>query len=73
MKSRSTQRTMFAAKALTVQGVFKALLAIAKMEGNKSGSLKKDKIKSLLVASKGVEAQYVIRHLREHPVPQCPA
>ena len=41
MKSRSTQRTMFAAKALTVQSVFKSLLSIAKMEGNKSGQLKK--------------------------------
>jgi DNA ligase-1 len=55
---------MFAAKALTVQGVFKALLQIAGMSGKNSGTLKKDKIKTLLVASKGPEAQYVVRHLQ---------
>ena len=64
MKSRSTQRTMFAAKPLTVQGVFKALLQIAGMSGKNSGTQKKDKIKTLLVASKGTEAQYVVRHLQ---------
>lgn len=56
---------MFAAKPLTVQAVYKGLLAIAKMSGNQSGTQKKEKIKSMLVASKGVEAQYVVRHLRE--------
>ncbi len=66
MKSRTTQRTMFAAKALTVQTVYKTLLQIAHMSGSNSGNQKKDKIKHLLVASKGVEAQYVVRHLREH-------
>jgi ATP-dependent DNA ligase len=68
MKSRTTQRTMFQAKALTVQTVYKTLLAIAKLSGSNSGNQKKDKIKALLVASKGVEAQYVVRHLREYLV-----
>jgi len=64
MKSRSSQRTMFAAKALTLSQVHKVLLQIAHMSGNKSGDQKKDKIKGLLVASKGQEAQYIVRHLQ---------
>ena len=63
-KSRGLQRTMFAAKALTVQAVHKSLLQIAKMTGTKSGDQKKDKIKSLLVAAKGIEAQYLMRQLQ---------
>mmetsp|Transcript_53167 Transcript_53167/g.108445 ORF Transcript_53167/g.108445 Transcript_53167/m.108445 type:complete len:828 (+) Transcript_53167:105-2588(+) len=62
--SRSKQRTMFAAKPLSVRHVHNSLLLIAKMVGKDSGTQKKDKIKSLLVASKGIEAQYVVRHLQ---------
>ncbi|EKX46417.1 hypothetical protein GUITHDRAFT_157730 [Guillardia theta CCMP2712] len=64
MKSRSTQRVMFAAKSLTVQTLHKSLLQIAKMTGKDSGTLKKDKIKSLLVAAKGIETQFIVRHLQ---------
>ena len=63
-KSRALQRTMFKAKALTVQGVHKGMLQIAAMTGNKSGDQKKDKIKGLLVAAEGVEAQYLVRQLQ---------
>jgi DNA ligase-1 len=63
-KARALQRTMFAAKSLTVRGVHTSLLQIAKMSGTKSGDQKKEKIKSLLVAAKGVEAQYLFRHLQ---------
>jgi hypothetical protein len=63
-KSRGLQTVMFKAKALTVQGVHKSMLQIAKMTGAKSGDQKKDKIKSLLVAAQGMEAQYVVRQLQ---------
>ena len=63
-KSRGLQTVMFKAKALTVQGVHKSMLQIAKMTGTKSGDQKKDKIKSLLVAAQGMEAQYVVRQLQ---------
>ena len=63
-KSRGLQTVMFKAKALTVQGVHKSMLQIAKMTGAKSSDQKKDKIKSLLVAAQGMEAQYVVRQLQ---------
>ena len=63
-KSRSLQRTMFKAKALTVRGVHTSMLQIANMQGKNSGDHKKDKIKGLLVAAQGVEAQYVVRQLQ---------
>jgi alkylhydroperoxidase/carboxymuconolactone decarboxylase family protein YurZ len=62
--SRAKQRTMFKGKALTVQGVHKVLLQIAGISGTKSGDMKKDKIKGLLVSAEGVEAQYIMRQLQ---------
>jgi len=43
--------------------VHKSLLLIAGMAGKDSGNQKKDKIKGLLVAAKGVEAQYLVRQV----------
>jgi DNA ligase-1 len=50
-KSRSKQPTMFKPKALTVQGVHKGFLAIAKIEGHGSQGRKVDGIKKLLSAA----------------------
>ena len=63
-KSRALQRTLFKAKALTVRNVHKSMLQIANMAGKDSGTQKKEKIKGLLVASQGVEAQYIVRQLQ---------
>ncbi|KAF2788992.1 ATP-dependent DNA ligase [Melanomma pulvis-pyrius CBS 109.77] len=50
-KSRSKQPTMFKPKALTIQGVHKGFLAIAKIEGNGAQGRKVDGIKKLLSAA----------------------
>ncbi|KAK3301984.1 uncharacterized protein B0T15DRAFT_288189 [Chaetomium strumarium] len=78
VKSRSTQRTMFKPKPLTVQGVHKGLMGIATVTGNGAQGRKVDGIKKLLAAAdangtgkvditkdKGgpSEAKYIIRFL----------
>ena len=64
MQSRATQRTMFTPAPLTVRGVFATLRDIAKTEGAKSVEKKRSLIKKLLVASREVEAGYIIRLLQ---------
>ena len=63
--TRSGREKLF--KSLGGAQVHKVLLQIAHMTGNKSGDQKKDRIKGLLVASKGQEAQYIVRHLQARP------
>jgi DNA ligase-1 len=61
---RGTQKTMFQPKPLTIAGVFKDFKFIATAQGKNSMQKKADKIKSLLVSSKDVEPQYIIRSLQ---------
>jgi DNA ligase-1 len=78
VKSRSTQRTMFKPKPLTVRGVLKGLMDIATVTGNGAQGRKVDGIKKLLASAdangtgkvditkdKGgpSEAKYIIRFL----------
>ncbi|KAK4186920.1 hypothetical protein QBC35DRAFT_475055 [Podospora australis] len=78
VKSRSTQRTMFKPKPLTIRGVLKGLLDIASVTGNGAQGRKVDGIKKLLAAAdadstgkvditkdKGgpSEAKYIVRFL----------
>lgn len=78
-KSRSKQPTMFKPKALTVPGIHKAFLAIAKIDGQGAQGKKVDGIKKLLAAAdaqtagKGIditkdkggpsEAKFIVRTL----------
>ncbi|CAF1328207.1 unnamed protein product [Rotaria magnacalcarata] len=61
--SRSTQRTMFKPKPLTVSLVYKKLKEIAQLTGNKSQQRKGDIIKSLLVSCQSHETRYLVRSL----------
>eukprot|EP01052_Picozoa_sp_SAG31_P002556 SAG31_NODE_91_length_26366_cov_6.792211_4_plen_1140_part_00 len=64
---RSSQRTLGGlgktAKPLTVRSVFGALQAIARESGQGSQDRKKECIKKILVAAKGVETKYIVRTL----------
>ncbi|KAM0349357.1 hypothetical protein ACHAPU_003766 [Fusarium lateritium] len=51
VKSRSTQRTMFKPKALTIKGVHQGLMSIATVTGNGAQGRKVDGIKKLLAAA----------------------
>ncbi|CAF1515364.1 unnamed protein product [Adineta steineri] len=61
--SRSTQRTMFKPKPLTVSHVYKKLKEIAQLTGNKSQQRKGDIIKSILVSCQSHETRYLVRSL----------
>ncbi|KAG2178242.1 hypothetical protein INT43_003495 [Umbelopsis isabellina] len=61
--SRGAQRTLFAAKKLTVPFVFKTLRTIAKISGQSSQAQKIANISKLLVACQDSEAKYLIRQL----------
>jgi len=61
--SRSTQRTMFKPKPLTVSHVYRKLKEIAQLTGNKSQQRKGDIIKSLLVSCQSHESRYLVRSL----------
>jgi len=61
--SRGAQRTLFAAKKLTVPFVFKTLRTIAKITGQSSQAQKIANILKLLVACQDSEAKYLIRQL----------
>eukprot|EP00127_Corallochytrium_limacisporum_P003768 Clim_evm100s152 gene=Clim_evmTU100s152 len=62
-ESKANQRTMFAPKPLTVEGVFKTLRSIAELTGNASQTKKQDKISTLMIAGKGSEPKYLVRAL----------
>ncbi|KAI8370577.1 ATP-dependent DNA ligase [Radiomyces spectabilis] len=61
--SKSSQRTLFKPKALTVPHVFSTLKDVAQITGQSAQSRKIDKIKGLLVACQENEAKYLIRQL----------
>lgn len=63
-KKRSKQRTMFPAPPLTLAGVFDTFVKIAKTSGKNSGSVKKNMIKRMLVASKEHEPKFIFRALQ---------
>ncbi|KAL0125125.1 hypothetical protein PUN28_004337 [Cardiocondyla obscurior] len=61
--SRSNQRTMFQPAPLMVSNVYSKLKEIAQMTGNASLAKKLDKIQTLFVACRNMEAKYLIRSL----------
>ncbi|KAL6760310.1 ATP-dependent DNA ligase [Haematococcus lacustris] len=64
VNARSTQRTMFAMKPLTIRGVFQVFKDIASACGQSSQDRKRSMVVKLLAASKGNEAGYIIRSLQ---------
>ncbi|KAF0975816.1 hypothetical protein FDP41_005143 [Naegleria fowleri] len=62
--ARSTQKTMFKPKSLTIKSVFDAFKFIATTEGKKSMNTKVEKIKLLLVSAVDVEPMFIIRSLQ---------
>lgn len=61
--SKSSQKTMFQPKSLTLEVVFDRLKEVAMMTGTGGTSKKVDKIQQLMVACQGPEARYLIRTL----------
>ncbi|XP_018057253.1 PREDICTED: DNA ligase 1 isoform X2 [Atta colombica] len=61
--SKSNQRTMFQPAPLTVPNVYSRLMEIAQMTGHASLSKKLDKIQTLFVACRNIEARYLVRLL----------
>ena len=62
--ARSTQKTMFKPKSLTLKSVYDSFKFIATTEGKKSMNTKVEKIKLLLVSSVDVEPMFIIRSLQ---------
>jgi len=63
VNSRNKQSLLFKPKALTVKAVYQDLRKVASFKGGKSGEKKKGIINKLYVASVGIEAKYITRHL----------
>jgi DNA ligase-1 len=63
MKSRNTQKTLFAPKQLTVKSVHAGLKDIATTQGSGGQGRKVAGIKKLLSAAQGDEAKYLVRGL----------
>jgi len=61
--SKSSQKTMFQPKPLTLAGVFGRLKEVASMTGTSITNKKVDKIQQMMVACQGPEARYLIRSL----------
>lgn len=61
--SKSSQKTMFQPKPLTLETVFNRLKEVANITGTASGTKKVDKIQQTLVACQGPEARYFIKTL----------
>lgn len=60
---KSTQRTLFKPRPLTISHVYSTLREIATLAGKESAQRKVDKVKGLLVACQGSEAKYLVRSL----------
>jgi len=61
MAARRKQITFSKPKPLTVRGVLAAFVELARSSGKDVMTRKKEKIKSMLVAAQGAEAQYIVR------------
>ena len=61
--SKSSQKTMFQPKPLTLANVFGRLKEVAGMTGTAVTNKKVDKIQQMMVACQGPEARYLIRSL----------
>jgi len=64
VQSRSSQRTIFQTKPLSIRGVFQVFRDIAAASGQNSQERKKGFVIKLLAASKGNEAGYIMRSLQ---------
>ncbi|KAL1929838.1 hypothetical protein VTP01DRAFT_992 [Rhizomucor pusillus] len=62
-ESKSSQRTLYKPKPLTVSHVFRTFKEVAKITGQSAQKRKVEKIKGLLVACQDQEAKYLIRQL----------
>ncbi|KAI5781254.1 hypothetical protein EDC01DRAFT_666862 [Geopyxis carbonaria] len=63
MKSRNTQKTLFAPKPLTIKGVHATFKEIALIKGDGGQGRKVSAINKMLSAAKGDEAKYIVRAL----------
>jgi DNA ligase-1 len=63
-QSRSSQKTLFKPKPLTVRNVYKVFRKIANISGNKSQAKKVSEITRLLAACSKEEARFLIRGLQ---------
>jgi len=63
-QKRNKQRTIFPPPPLKISGVFKNLLKLAKTTGHKSGTVKGDLIKKMIVSCRESEIKYIIRCLQ---------
>jgi hypothetical protein len=59
-------RTLVPHAPLTIQGIYDALLDIARMRGKGAVSRKQAMVERLLVAAKGEEIRYLVRTLSQH-------
>jgi len=64
MLSRNAQKVLMLPPKLTIEKFFAELKAIAHEKGRNSQTTKKDKMKKMLVASRGEEAKYIVRMLQ---------
>ena len=64
LSSRGKQMMMIKPKPLSVRGVLKVLKEIAKASGKDVQTVKKEKIKQMLVSAQEKEAQYIVRALQ---------
>ncbi|CAE7232664.1 lig1 [Symbiodinium pilosum] len=64
LQSRVSQKMLMMPPKLTISKVFSEMKAIAHSAGKDSQKAKKDKIKKLLVASRGEEAKFIVRMLQ---------
>lgn len=62
--SRQAQRVLMLPPKLTIEKVFADMKAVANSKGKDSQTLKRDKIKKMLVASRDEEAKYIVRMLQ---------
>ena len=72
MSRKRGQVRLRAFDALTISGVFKKFLAIAKDAGDKSQERKRGAIESLLNAARDSEAKFITRSLQVIPLIQAP-
>eukprot|EP00127_Corallochytrium_limacisporum_P000533 Clim_evm8s16 gene=Clim_evmTU8s16 len=65
-RARSQMKVLFPTKPLTVRELYKNLLRMARMKGSGVQNDKKNIVKKMLVACRGVETKFLVRTLIQH-------